>query len=253
MKRYFFQIMYDGTAYSGWQKQDNAPSVQECLESALTKLARRDIEIVGCGRTDAGVHAYDYFFHADLDAYDLLEEEYRFKLNKMLPRDIAIVNIIPVPNEAHARFDASNRSYIYRMHFKKDPFLTRFSYRYNQSGMPDFAKMNEAASLFMNYNSFFPFCKTHTDVNNYDCELFACEWIKEENLWSFDVSANRFLRGMIRLMAGACIRVASGKLNIEKLKLALDKQERLEEAWSVPACGLGLSRIEYPFINKEKL
>jgi tRNA pseudouridine38-40 synthase len=112
MKRYFFQIMYDGTAYSGWQKQDNAPSVQECLESALTKLARRDSEIVGCGRTDAGVHAYDYFFHADLDAYDLLEEEYRFKLNKMLPRDIAIVNIIPVPNEAHARFDASNRSYI---------------------------------------------------------------------------------------------------------------------------------------------
>jgi len=241
--------MYDGTAYSGWQKQDNALSVQEVLESALSKLSRRNVEIVGCGRTDAGVHAYDYYFHVDLEEFELLEEQYRFKLNKMLPRDIAIVSIISVPDKSHARFDASRRSYLYRMHFEKDPFLTRFSYRYNQSGKPDFARMNEVASLLMNYNSFFPFCKTHTDVNNYDCKLYSCEWTMEENLWTFQVSANRFLRGMIRLMTGACIRVASDKLSIEKLKLALDRQERLEEAWSVPACGLGLSRIEYPYIN----
>lgn len=251
MSRYFFQIMYDGTDYSGWQRQDNAPSVQESIEECLSSLCRRPTPITGCGRTDAGVHAADYFFHCDIESDRISATELRFRMNKILPGNIAVVKVHDnVPPEAHARFDATSRAYIYDMHLVKDPFCSRFSFRYNQSVSPDFDILNKAASVFLDYGSFFPFCKTHTDVLNYDCVLEASHWVRNDAMhWSFHVQANRFLRGMVRLMVGACIKCATGKLSLDILRHAMETQSRLDEAWSVPACGLRLSKIQYPYIK----
>lgn len=245
MNRYFFRISYDGSAFSGWQKQDNAPSIQQSIEENLSALLKHDIEIVGCGRTDAGVHASQYFFHTDLDMSALSRDQLIFRLNKILPAGIAIHDILLVANDAHARFDAISRSYSYFLHFGKQIFERDYSFRYNQSALPDPEKVQEAARIISEYNSFFCFCKTHSDVNNYNCNLTRCEWLFEENKWEFRISANRFLRGMVRLIVGCCLQVGISKISITELRNALEKQERLKYAWSVPAHGLFLTEVLY--------
>ena len=251
MKRYFFKISYDGSPFSGWQKQSNANTVQECVEQGLSKLLRQPMDILGCGRTDAGVHASDFYFHVDLSDDDYNETEIVYKLNKIMPPEISVNKMISVHKEAHARFDATSRAYCYRIHFKKNPFERKYSFRYNQSVKPDFELMQDTAKEIVLHNSFFPFCKTHSDVLNYNCNITRSEWLKVSDYqYEFHIQANRFLRGMVRLIVGACLNIGTGKLKLQELNAALKRQERLQYALSVPANGLTLASIEYPYIKR---
>ncbi len=250
MKRYFFQICYDGSPFSGWQKQNNAYTVQECIEEGLNKLLGQSKDIIGCGRTDAGVHASVFFFHVDLIDKDYDELDIVYKLNKILPPEISVIRMISVHNEAHARFDATSRAYCYRIHFRKNPFDRKYSFRYNQSVKPNFELMNSAAEQLLLYNSFFPFCKTQSDVLNYNCKITRSQWLKVNDYeFEFHIQANRFLRGMVRLIVGACLNVGIGKLTIQQLNSTLGLQERIPYPWSVPASGLTLVDIKYPYIK----
>ena len=242
--RYFAELSYNGTFYFGWQRQPKQISVQETLEKALSTILRMPIEIVGCGRTDTGVHAKQYFIHFDFDGN--FPKAFVRRLNKFLPNDIAIHRIFKVSEDAHARFDAYYRAYEYHLIFKKNPFqtTTRFLYPYPQK--PNWALCQQAAQLLLNYQAFYPFCKSNTDVKNMKCELQRAEWEQlNENYWIFHIAANRFLRGMVRLVVGMSLNVGLGKLALETIQKAMEKQERLEKSWSVPASGLFLVEVKY--------
>ena len=248
MPRYFIKLAYQGSQFSGWQTQPNADTIQDRIEAGLHKILRENISIVGCGRTDAGVHASKYFIHLDLlDDIDIAQVI--FKLNKILPNTIALQKAIEVEPEAHARFDATLRSYTYRIHFEKDPFLHGKSYKYNFSDRPHLKLLQEASQVLLDYQDFYPFCKSNSDVDHYKCDIKAVKWEAIPNGLEFNISANRFLRGMIRLIVGMCINVSLKKYDIQTVRTALEKQERLKLSWSVPPEGLYLSDIQYSFIN----
>jgi tRNA pseudouridine38-40 synthase len=243
--RYFTELAYNGTRYRGWQKQPNALSVQGKIEEAFSTILNTAIEVVGCGRTDAGVHASQYFLHFDFDAE--LPERLVGRANLFLPKDIAIRKIFPVKDDAHARFDAIQRSYEYHIVFEKSPFETETTWQYYLAQKLDTGQLNEVASLLLTYREFFPFCKTHHDAQTLECQLTRCEWVldKSNKRLVFHITSNRFLRGMVRLIVGACINVAADKLALEKVKAALDQQTLLEKSWSVPPEGLFLSEVKY--------
>lgn len=250
MQRYFIQLAYDGSAYAGWQIQPNALTLQEVIQNGVSKIYNQKIEVVGCGRTDAGVHASQYYCHLDLPDNKFDESLIAHKLNGVLPFDIGIKSVIKFKEKRHARFDASSRSYIYNIHFTKDPFQRHHSFRYNQSKIPDFTKLNEAARILLSYKEFFPFCKTNTEVETYLCDISSSYWHKiNDYALEYHITANRFLRGMVRLIVGMCIHVAIDKISIDEVKNALDTQKKLPHAWSVPAKGLFLSSIKYPYID----
>jgi len=249
MNRYFLHLAYNGSSFSGWQIQPNAPTVQNEIEQVLRRLYDQDIKVVGCGRTDAGVHAYDFYAHLDLPDERIKASELSFKLNNMLPASIVIYDFIKVNDTAHARFDAESRSYVYKMTFAKDPFNVKTSYRYDQSGRPDFNSMNDAAQILLDYKEFYPFCKSHADVDTYKCKISKSVWEKiSENEWHYHVKADRFLRGMVRLIVGMTLNVGLGRVEKQSVIEAMNKQERLSRAWSVPADGLYLNKITYPYI-----
>lgn len=244
MKRYFAKIQYKGTHFSGWQSQPNAPTVQDEIESKLAILLRETTTIVGCGRTDTGVHASDYIFHFDAEIEDT--ETLAFKLNRMLPKSISVLKIVQVKPDAHARFDAEQRSYEYHIHRYKNPFKHELSYYYPRLFDGDIDLLKETASIFLMYRDFFTFCKSNTDVKTTLCHVIKSEWEVSSSKMIFRVSADRFLRGMVRLMVGCCVNVAEGKLTIQEVKQALERKDRLPRDLSVPAEGLYLSKIEYP-------
>ncbi len=246
--RYFAELAYNGTAYVGWQRQPEGISVQEKLEETLSLLLRQPVEITGCGRTDAGVHASRYFIHFDFEGD--FPEAFLRRLNKVLPRDIAVYRIFPVHPDAHARYDAFYRAYRYTITFRKDPFRTETAFFYPFPQKPDLKKMQEAAQLLLHYTDFYPFCKSDTDVDSMRCELKKAEWVFNEatELLTFEIAANRFLRGMVRLIVGACINAGTGKVSLDELKLAMDTQTRLKKSYSAPAEGLTLIEVRYPVI-----
>ena len=247
--RYFAELAYRGTNYFGWQVQPRQISVQATLENAFSTILQSKIAVVGCGRTDTGVHASQYYLHFDFDG--ALPKHFVSRLNKFLPKDIAIFRIFPVMANAHARFQAQHRAYEYRMHFQKDPFRQDSSYFYPYPNRPDFTRMQKAAALLLEYELFFPFCKTHNDAKTYRCELQRSEWIlhPDGNSMSYHIAANRFLRGMVRLIVGMCINVGLEKLSLETVREALDQQIRIERSNSAPAEGLYLRDIRYDFIK----
>jgi len=236
-------MAFDGSDYCGWQIQPNDLSVQECIESNLSKISGQKISIVGCGRTDAKVHASSYYFHCDiLDR--TAELDLIYKLNRMCPASIAFKEFQVVNDDFHARFDAKLRSYTYYVSAIKDPFHK--SYHWGANEKIDIDKLNEAASVLLDYEEFFPFCKTNSDVHHYRCQLSRSEWIQSnENKFEFHISANRFLRGMVRLIVGMLIRVGEGRIPLEDVIDALHKKQHLEKAYSAPACGLFLEEIVY--------
>ncbi len=245
--RYFAELAYRGTNYSGWQRQNNAKSIQEVIEGALSTILNTKIAVTGCGRTDAGVHASQYFLHFDSEVP--LPHEFVNRLNKFLPKDIAFYRIFEVDKEAHARFDATKRSYFYLMDYKKSPFDYQLAYFYHFSSRLKLDKLNEAANLLLSYGEFEPFCKKGSDVKHMKCDLSRAEWMldEEKGRLIFHVSSNRFLRGMVRLIVGTCILVAEDKMTLSSLKNSLDHQLPLSKSLSVPGRGLYLSKIEYPF------
>lgn len=244
-QRYFLTLSYRGTRYSGWQIQPNATSVQETLETAISTILRQKIGITGCGRTDAGVHARYYVAH--FDATGDLPPTFLNGLNSLLPEDIAVYEVRPVAPTAHARFDASERSYAYYMTFRKDPFLTETAWFYPQFQRLEFDKMAEIAHLLPQYESFFPFCKTNSGLDAYHCTLKTAYWevLPEAQGLVFHITANRFLRGMVRLIVGACVQTGIGQLNINDVKNALDKQVHLPKSLSAPPQGLFLTHVVY--------
>ena len=244
IKRYFFRIAYNGTSYYGWQRQPKQISVQEAIERELQKLFGQHIAIVGCGRTDAGVHASDYYFHCDLPATSDLAK-LLFKLNRMLPADIVIKNIYEVTDDAHARFDAEARTYHYKVHTFKSPYLTNLSTYIPQP--LDVAKMNIAATHLLGKQDFTSFSKLHTDVKTNICEVSKAHWLQtdEEHLY-FEIKANRFLRNMVRAIVGTLVDVGLGKIEPSDLTRIIQAMDRGEAGKSVPAHGLYLAHIEYP-------
>ena len=241
--RCFFYIAYKGTAYHGWQSQPDAITIQEVIKDALDKILRADHEIVGSGRTDAGVHAFEQVFHADINISFSLEE-LQFKLNGILPADIAVNAIKLVTEEAHARFDAIERSYEYHIHFKKTPFQVNESFFVPVS--LDFKAMNEAATLFLGSQDFQSFSKVKTEVNNFICHIKQAEWIIDENTAVFHISANRFLRGMVRAIVGTLLDVGQSKLTFADVEEIINSKDRTRAGRAVSPDGLYLCRIVYP-------
>ena len=247
--RYFAELAYNGAGYQGWQKQKNeAPTLQEEIERALSTLINHPTPIVGCGRTDTGVHAQQYFIH--FDTQKKIEDSLLHRINKYLPNQILIKRFIPVSQEAHARFDATHRAYEYKICTWKDPFNIQTKYYYPSARWIDTQKMHEAAQILKEYSSFYTFCKSNTDVKTMDCTLFDAHWKFEEREWTFHIAANRFLRGMIRLIVGMCLNVGRGQLQLEEVHEALQKQKRLHKSLSVPPQGLYLKDIRYDFIDQ---
>lgn len=245
--RYFLQLSYRGTAYAGWQSQPNAVTVQSILEDRLQRMMQHSIELVGCGRTDAGVHASDFYAHFDYP-HSFDAEDIRYRLNNFLPNDIAVHHFHPVSADAHARFDATQRSYTYYLHFEKNPFHYEQSFYYQKAKKLNIDDLNRFGQMLLSYESFFPFCKLHSDVKTHRCQLTKCYWTANPTGLVFHISADRFLRGMVRLIVGASLLYAEGKFPLSTFEDALLHQARLPQSWSVPAQGLFLSQIQYPYL-----
>jgi tRNA pseudouridine38-40 synthase len=241
--RYLFSISYLGTHYNGWQTQANAKGVQEIVESALSKMLRTPIAIVGSGRTDAGVHCAKQFFHADLPEQKELPKLIQ-NLNAFLPKDIAIQSIQSIHPEASARYHATQRSYRYIITRKKDPLLIGLAWYFFKP--LDVPTMNQAAALLVGTHDFECFSKVKTDVNHFVCTIKNAKWTQKGNLLVFEVSANRFLRGMVRAIVGTLIDVGSGKITIKEFDNILKSKDRKKAGMNVPAEGLYLIDVKYP-------
>lgn len=248
--RYFLELAYSGTQYHGWQIQKNAHSVQAEIQNALSVLLRTPTDILGSGRTDAGVHAIQQYAHFDTEQ-TLDEEMFTKKLNGILPEDISIKRVIKVHDDAHTRFDATQRYYMYRINQEKTPFLKGVSY-YNFHNF-DLELMNKAAQIMLKYDDFQCFSKVHTDVNHYLCDIQQAYWQKETsynvNLLVFYIQANRFLRGMVRAITGTMLNVGSGKISLDQFEQIILNKDRKQAGWSVPAQGLFLAKVTYPYIK----
>lgn len=247
MTRYFFEISYNGKGFSGWQRQPGETTVQGSIELALSRIfSNLPVEITGCGRTDTGVHAKQYFFHADLESHPLLTnlEHLRFKLNRMLPNSIAVHRIFMCTQ--HARFDATSRTYRYWVSIEKDPFKTE-SHLYLPV-VPDFEQMNKAASYFLGKQDFTSLSKLHTDVKTNICTVSVAQWKQvSDSEWYFEITADRFLRNMVRSTVGTLLEVGWKKLLPEAILSILEAKDRGAAATSVPAHGLFLWEIGYLF------
>ncbi len=242
--RYFLRLSYDGTLYHGWQVQPNGDSVQACLQRALSALLRQDVSVTGAGRTDAGVHASLMVAHFDAPA-DLDCPQLVYRLNKMLPPDIAIQDARPVAEGMHARFSATSRTYHYFVHLSKSPFRRQYSWQLY--GDIDFQRMNAAAQCLLGEHDFTSFSKTGTDTKTNICNVTEARWEElEPGVWRFTISANRFLRNMVRAVVGTLIEVGRGRLDEEQLRLIIRCKDRCEAGQSVPAHGLFLVDIRYP-------
>jgi len=241
--RYFIQLSYDGTNYSGWQTQPNSIAVQQVLTDGLRTLLGAETECVGSGRTDAGVHARMQVAHVDMEL-NYTPEEFVYRLNALLPHDIAVQSLRPVVQEAHARFDAESRSYEYFIHQKKDPFKINRSYFFRPS--LDVDAMNEAAEVMTSWTDFQCFSKVKTDVKHFDCNIFDAKWRSENDSLVFYVSANRFLRGMVRATVGTLLEVGQQRLSLSGFKEILQSRDRKAAARNVPAEGLFLTNVSYP-------
>ena len=240
--RYFIELSYNGTNYHGWQIQPDAVSVQEKINSALSTIYQTEIEVIGAGRTDTGVHASQMFAHFDVDGE--VDENLAFKLNSILPNDIFIKNIDKVDDEKHARFDALERSYEYRIWLGRNPFLLDFSWQIH-SQKPDVKLMNEAAKLLLKYEDFESFSKVKTDVYTFNCKVTQAFWKQENELLIFYISANRFLRNMVRAIVGTLLDVGLGKITVDDFKNIIESKNRSNAGLSVPAKGLFLTQIKY--------
>ena len=246
--RYFIHLAYNGTPYHGWQIQPNATSVQETLNKAFSVLLQSEINLMGAGRTDTGVHAKEMYAHFDFEA-SIDIPNLVHKLNSFLPKDIVIYDIIPVHDDAHTRFDATKRTYEYHIHQFKNPFLDELSWYFHQD--LEVELMNEAAKLLFNYTDFECFSKVNTDVNTFECTIFEAHWKRCENdQLVFTISANRFLRNMVRSIVGTLINIGLQKITIEDFAQIIESKSRDKAGFSVPAHGLYLTQITYDYISK---
>ena len=240
--RYFIELSYDGTPFVGWQRQPYGDSVQSCLENALSILFRKPLSIVGAGRTDAEVHARQLFAHVDIDEH--IDQDLTFRLNKLLPKEIAVRNIFAVAQDAHARFDAISRSYCYHITTQKNPFLQKRSYQFTKP--LDVKLMNQAAKILIDHEDFKCFSKSKTDVKTYICDIQHAHWQQDGSELVFSIQANRFLRNMVRAIVGTLIEVGLRKISNSDFEAILKSRDRNQAGYSVPGHGLYLEKVNYP-------
>ena len=243
--RYFLEFAYKGTNYHGWQYQPNASSVQETLNKALSTLYKTEIDLVGAGRTDTGVHAKQMFAHFDLD-FEIDVPHYIHKLNSFLPADIAILNIHLVTDDNHARFDATKRTYEYHIHNTKEVFSADTSWHYHNQ--LNIELMNEACKELFNHTDFECFSKVHTDVNTFNCKIMEAHWQQNGNKLIFTIAADRFLRNMVRAIVGTMVNIGLEKVSLQEFQQIIESKDRNKAGFSVPAHGLYLTNVEYPYL-----
>ncbi|MDR0960949.1 MAG: tRNA pseudouridine(38-40) synthase TruA [Mediterranea sp.] len=245
MQRYFLYLAYDGTAYNGWQIQPNGTGVQEILMRALATLLQCDTELTGAGRTDTGVHASLMVAHFD-SPVPLDEVAFADKLNRLLPPDISVFRLRAVQPDAHARFDATSRTYHYYITTQKSPFFR--TYRYRLFHKPDIERMNEAAAVLTEYTDFTSFSKLHTDVKTNNCRITHAAWTQvDAHTWVFTITADRFLRNMVRAIVGTLLEVGRGKLTVDDFRRIIGQKDRGCAGMSVPGHALFLTDITYPY------
>jgi tRNA pseudouridine38-40 synthase len=269
-QRYFIELSFDGTNYHGWQIQKNAVSVQEVLNEKLSVILRQSIQTTGCGRTDTGVHAKEFFAHFDAEGESIVHSpwsmdtnkeeamvnnkeasmdngpstmDYLRSINSILPKDIAIKRIFPVAANANARFDATLRTYEYHIHFDKDPFKTGYSCELRDR--PDLDLMNKAAEIIKEYTDFSCFSKSNTQVKTNICKITKAEWVVNDDGIIFKISADRFLRNMVRAIVGTLIMVGKKEIGPEAVRDIIESKNRSNAGMSVPACGLYLTEVAY--------
>ena len=248
MKRYFAEIAFLGTDFYGWQTQPNETNIQDTISDSLQQILQQsNLKIVGCGRTDTGVHASQFYFHFDCEVPLIDIEKLVYKLNRILPASIAVKRIIDVDENLHARFDAASRTYQYHVNYYKDPFLSLVSWQHNRSLKVD--KMNDAASLLLQYSDFSAFSKTGGDNRTSQCKISQAHWQENGNRLLFTITADRFLRNMVRAIVGTLIEVGLDNLEIEDFKKIIESGSRSQAGTSVPAKGLFLTAVKYKEIN----
>lgn len=240
MSRFFIEVAYKGTRYSGFQVQENAITIQSEIESAFQILHRRPVELTGSSRTDAGVHALQNFFHFDWEGD--VHPQAVYKLNAILPDDIAVKAIHPVGETAHSRFDATSREYIYRLHRFKNPFLNGASLFYPYKLNQDL--LDRGTECLLTQQNFYAFSKTNTQVKNFNCQVLKCQWTQIEEEWCLTIEANRFLRGMVRLLTATLLKLGRGQITLPDFKDLFQKNRKC--GFSVPAHGLYLKSVHYP-------
>lgn len=250
MPRYFLELSYNGANYSGWQIQKNAISVQEKVNKVLSAYTNSRIETTGCGRTDTGVHASQFFLHFDWDAETVDEFSALHRLNGMLPYDISLFSICKVNDDAHARFDATERTYHYFLYNGKNVFMRDYA-------IPVFkpiniALLNECCKIMMSHNDFECFCKSNSQNKTTICKITEAEWKSEKGYTVFKISADRFLRGMVRAIVGTLLNVSSGKISVNDFKNILESKDRKLAGASAPPHSLYLTGVKYPYLQIER-
>lgn len=243
MPRYFIEVSYKGTAYSGFQVQQNAVTIQSEVEKALNIYFKQTFFLTGASRTDAGVHALQNFFHFDIEKPIEFPETKIYNLNSILPKDIVIKRIFPVAENAHCRFDAITREYKYFIYTEKNPFLQDTAYYFPYS--LDIHKLNEAASLLLQHKNFTSFSKKNTQVNNFICDIKKSEWIMEKSTLVYNVEANRFLRGMVKGLVGTMLRVGTNKITLDQFNDIIINKDGSKTDFSVPSHALFLIAVTY--------
>lgn len=243
MMRYFIELAYNGKKYHGWQTQPDTITVQGVLEKTLSILLREKVQVMGAGRTDAGVHAKQLFAHFDFDEIVAISDLH-FKLNSFLPKDISIQNIFQVNEDAHARFNAIEREYEYLITFKKNPFLEDFAYLIHQH--PNIDLMNKAANVLLDYKDFQCFSRSKSDVKTYYCDVKKAFWKMENSQLVFTIKADRFLRNMVRAIVGTLLDIGFKKISLEDFHEIIKNKNRSKAGTSAPAKGLYLTRVVYP-------
>lgn len=242
--RYFIELAYKGTNYHGWQYQPNAISVQQIVNESLSTILREEINVVGAGRTDTGVHAKQLFAHFDVEK-ELDCDLIIYKLNGLFPDDIVIKSLKEMKEDAHARFDALSRSYEYHLLLCKDPFSKETSWQLSNTTL-NVVKMNEAADILVTYSNFKSFSRSNSDVKTYECKITEAKWLEVEGGLVFIISANRFLRNMVRAVVGTMVEIGKGKIELNSFKGIIESKDRSEAGPSAPPQGLFLTAVNYP-------
>lgn len=243
MNRFALELAYDGSNYHGWQIQPNAITVQGVINDCLSKFLKEEINVIGAGRTDTGVHASYFVLHFDY-SHDIDETIFIYKMNRFLPKDIVLYSIFKVSEDFHARFTATSRSYKYFINTFKNPFNQNYSLL--DTAELDIDAMNAASSLLFNYTDFTSFSKLHTDVKTNNCKIYKAKWTRELSKLTFEISADRFLRNMVRAICGTILEIGKGKISIDDFKLIIESKDRNKAGTSAPAHALFLTDITYP-------
>jgi tRNA pseudouridine38-40 synthase len=242
-QRYFLEVMYKGTAYSGFQVQENASNtIQQEIETAFSVLTKQSLTMTGSSRTDTGVHALQNFFHFDFEG--VFHAHFLYQLNSILPRDIVVKNLYAVPADAHCRFDAVSRCYEYHIYQNKNPFLAQGAYYFPYALNMD--AMQEAAAIIQQHDDFTSFSKRNTQVKTFICAIRESRWVEKEDTIIYQVEANRFLRGMVRGLTGTQLQVGRNKISIGQFKKIIEAKDCRQADFSVPGHGLFLTSVQYP-------